>query len=345
MGNEGKNGTFRLPDDEILTVVSIAGNRHTLPPSARKGSRPRLLYTWRGVERIAVGRRGERPDLLAEEIARCYPGASVMVARWDSIFAEYVAGWITAKDAAKAMRMRKQAFLALAQSPANVERSLVMDDDLLRRMWHVENVLQEAEESDRTPDLHSGTESYRHAGHGIAKTVRTGKFTTRGKPRLQAIGRECSYRGLELRIYPHVPVRWTQQQLLGLPVAPDWGTRSDRVGNPKPCLQTHSRDAEVLELQGVAAQEHCRLFPSQPKIPNTLSTLSASLAGSLQGSVQIRPVHPCAGQSSAVLVHDGTPPAPCLRQRLPMPPGQRGRSSSLADSSCTPDTPKHGVRM
>ncbi|HEY0200200.1 MAG TPA: hypothetical protein VGC24_00745, partial [Burkholderiaceae bacterium] len=133
----------------------------------------------------------------------------MLVADASPVLADYSAGRSKAGDAAKAMGIRKSAFLAKAMDPEAVERSMVMDDDLMRRMWHQEDEWQPEEvEPDWTLPKSSETAAHRHGGHGIGKMVRTGKYTTRGKPKLRQVGRELSFRGAQLRIYPHLSLRW-----------------------------------------------------------------------------------------------------------------------------------------
>lgn len=242
------------------------------------GPRPRLLYSWSGKERVAIGRKGEPLASLIAEIAACYPGALLLVADASPALAAYVAGWATAKVAAKGMR--KGRFLAMSKDPAAIERSLVMDDDLMRRMWHRDPVLlPEDEEHPARIPVDSETSAYRHPW-GIGKMVRTGEFTTRGKPRLRPVGRELSFRGLALRPYAHLPVRWSQEQLVAYPVRGDWGTavKTCSSGNQKYRLQAHSVKSPVLELHGDAAMAHCKQHPAQTKIRNTNSHLVTALS-------------------------------------------------------------------
>lgn len=245
----------KAPSDRPRDVLAAA------PPQSY-GPRPRLLYRVDDIERVAIGRRGEPLERLIAEIATVYPGALMLVADASPVLADYSAGWSKAGDAAKAMGIRKSAFLSKAMDPEAVERSMVMDNDLMRRMWQQETEwLPKEPERERTMPLSSETVFYRLAGHGIGKMLRTGKYTTRGKPKLRPIGRELSFRGAQLRIYPHICLRWTERQLIGLPVAGDWGSRECTSGNLKPRLQAHSVEG-VLTLYGEEAKRHCELHPS-----------------------------------------------------------------------------------
>ncbi|WP_152669954.1 hypothetical protein [Lysobacter capsici] len=199
--------------------IKLVSNGHIRRDSAVAdvGHRPRVVYQFNGMTRVAVGRRGEHARSLATEIALKYPGCELVAAPFDGPelreVVEYVAGWQKSEHAAKAMGIRKSTFLSLAKDPTTVERAVAMDDDFSRRLW--------AQESELLPDPQP-------ARTAIWKTRRSGELTTRGKPKLQKIGEECWYGGTQLHRSPPVAgriQRWQESDLIGLPVPGDWGTK------------------------------------------------------------------------------------------------------------------------
>lgn len=198
-----------------------AGEKRAASP---KGRRPRVVYWLLGTKRIAIGRVGERFESLAAEIARCYQSACIVGEPVGSgVLAEHVAGWSLARDAAKATKLRKAAFLDMAKDSSAVERSMVMDDDLMRRMWEAETPVYDQDWA-RAAELSQSSGTYRKA---VWKTERTGKLTTRGKPILRKVGEECWYGGAQLHRSPPINgviQRWKESELIGLPVSGDWGT-------------------------------------------------------------------------------------------------------------------------
>lgn len=196
--------------------------------AAFKGKRPRLVYWNAGCHRIAIGCCGEPFDSLAAEIARCYPDACLLGEPVGSgTVAEHVAGWSRAGEAAKRLKLRKAAFLDIARDPTAVEKSMVMDDDLMRRMWaeDLPLVAQDLSGGDSGP-----SDPVREPGpfrRAIWKTERTGTMKTRGSPILRKIGEECWYGGTQLHRSPPingVVQRWKESELIGMPIPGDWGT-------------------------------------------------------------------------------------------------------------------------
>lgn len=196
--------------------------------AAPKGKRPRVAYMVHGRQRIAIGRAGERFDSLAAEIAHCYPDACILgEPAGNGTLAGHVAGWSLAADAAKALRVRKAAFLAQTKDASAVERSMAMDDDLMRRMWAeaFPMVSQDFADDSEPSDPARAAGPFRKA---VWKTERTGKLTTRGRPILRKIGEECWYGGTQLHRSPPINgliQRWKESELLCRPIPGDWGTR------------------------------------------------------------------------------------------------------------------------
>lgn len=203
------------------------------------GPRPRLLYRLPdGTERVAIGRRGEPLASLLDYILQTYPGKVIpLQAEGHGEVAAYVAGWMRAGEAAKAVGIRKATLLEMARDPQTVARSVLFDADLHSRLWAADvELVPDGFDVARTVPVNSDTHGRKHPW-GIGKTERTGEYTTRGKPKLRYIGRELSFRGQQLRLYPGIPLRWTQEQLIGLPVHPEWWTKNRQIGNQKDDLQ------------------------------------------------------------------------------------------------------------
>ena len=203
-------------------VTGVAGNRKTPKPWKDPRPRPRLVYLVGDNRRVAIGRRGESVSTLAADIAKTYPTARIVgmgeSGRRAAKVAAFAAGWCTAQEAAAKLSMRKATFLDMTRDAETIEMGIALDDDLIRRMWRMDQELIPEAKPGRT---------------AIWKTERTGEFTTRGKPKLRKIGAECWYGGVQLHRSPptrgaggFVTIqRWTEKDLLGLPYPGDWGTQ------------------------------------------------------------------------------------------------------------------------
>ena len=262
------------------------------PPvqAADRRPRPRVVYRHAGTLRVAVGRRGEPVESLAAEIAWAYPSGEpaklpVSLNRLRYL-ADYVAGRSSAQEAAKSMGIRKARLLDLSRSQTLVAAAAAMHPMVHDELWdgHCgwsgEAVLVYSDaavvEGAPTPRLDADMEAHKVSGHGIGRTERTGRVTTRGKPILRRIGVEASYRGHELRITPALPIRWRQEQLTPGTYRADWGTPAVKETSVAKKLAKPKMQAPVLTLHGADAEAHCLAHPSQPglALPALASTVN-----------------------------------------------------------------------
>lgn len=231
-----------------MTVTGIAGRRAPGERVDPIGKRPRVVYFVGDAMRIAVGRRGEASESLWAEINKLYPDSDACDIDEDMVglklLADYASGRIkSARQAAAEMKVRKASLLDMASDFLTMELAVLLNDDAQSAMW------REARERVRPVDKHP---------QGVAKTVRTGKTTTRGRPMLRKVGAECWYGGSNLHRSPPsrghdgaVRIqRWTDDELLCRPIPGNWGTRPYRHrdnGYDYERLPTPPEDREPLE--------------------------------------------------------------------------------------------------
>lgn len=118
-----------LPDDVLRAVQGMVTGI---------GPRPRLEYEFGGKRRIAVGRRGEPADRLRAELVSLYGLRPIHELRQsDGLLADYAASGGSYRPFARKMGIRNSEFLVRAAEPAQVERSAVMNDRQLERVWRL----------------------------------------------------------------------------------------------------------------------------------------------------------------------------------------------------------------
>lgn len=103
------------------------------------GPRTRLAYMLDGEHRIAVGRHGEPADNLRLELVATYGLVWNMEVRPENdALAEYVATGGNYRPFARQLRIGDQMFLAKAMNPVEVERSVLLSDRQLDRVWRLQ---------------------------------------------------------------------------------------------------------------------------------------------------------------------------------------------------------------
>ena len=138
MANRGR-GRFRLPcPDEPAPDYAVHACRMRV---TGVGPRPRLEYAQGGQHRIAVGRRGEPADRLRLYLWSVYgPVFATEIAQKDDALAEYVATGGNYRPFARKLGVRDQTFLAMAEAPVEVEKSVVLSDWQFERVWRLNPV-------------------------------------------------------------------------------------------------------------------------------------------------------------------------------------------------------------
>jgi hypothetical protein len=107
------------------------------------GPRPRLEYLQNGQKRIAIGRRGEPADSLRAELWAIYgPLYAVEVSQANHALAEYIANGGNYRSHARALGMRDDTFLAKSADAAEVERSVLLSDWQMDRVWRLQPVYE-----------------------------------------------------------------------------------------------------------------------------------------------------------------------------------------------------------